>query len=157
MGDYRALRQYDLLVYNIGDNAGFHYHAVDAAMQTPGICIFHDLLIFGLFRGWLAQRGETDRIAAIIDELYGPGTYTPAKVAECQLTNAVTKHPMLEWLAPYALGAVAHGRHYLARLTDSCAGPVRHIPLAYDLPMAIGPMRVRHEGDPLRLITIGHV
>ena len=157
MSDFRTLRRYDLLVYNIGNHQGFHCHAVDAAMQNPGICIFHDLLIFSLFHGWLAQRGETGRTATIVDEIYGAGTYTPAKAAECQLTNAVTKHPMLEWLAPYALGAVAHGRHYLARLTDSCAGPVRHIPLAYDLPTAIGPVRVRREGDPLRLITIGHV
>jgi glycosyltransferase involved in cell wall biosynthesis len=157
MSDYHTLSRYDLLVYNIGDNASFHQYAVDAAMAIPGICIFHDLLIFNLFHGWMVARGQADRIGTIVDEIYGMGTYTPPQAAECRLTNAVTKYPMLEWLAPYALAAVAHGRHYLVQLTESCAGPVRHIPLAYDLPAAIRPMRARREGDLLRLITIGHI
>ena len=157
MSDYHALRKYDLLVYNIGDNVGFHQYAVDAAMAVPGICIFHDLLIFNLFQGWMAERGEADRIGIIVDEIYGTGAYAPSQSAGCRMASAVAKHPMLEWLAPYALGAVAHGRHYLARLMDSCAGPVRHIPLAYDLPTTIGPLRARGKDAALRLTTIGHV
>ena len=157
MSDYRALRHYDLLVYNIGNNGGFHHHAVDAIMQYPGICIFHDLLIFGLFDHWMVKKGQKNSIQSVVDAIYGVGTYARRKTNDCRLTNIVTNYPMLEWLAPYALGAVAHGRHYLARLTESCAGPVRHIPLAYDLPAVIGHLRARHKGDRLRLVTIGHI
>lgn len=157
MGTYRALRDYDLLVYNIGDNAGYHQHAVEAAMAVPGICIFHDLMIFSLFEQWLSQRGERAQIAIIVDALYGAGSYEPPKAGKFDLARVVARYPMLEWLAPYALGSVAHGRHYLDRLTQSCGGPVRHIPLAYDLPHAVPPPRIRHRSEPLRLTTIGHI
>lgn len=64
---------------------------------------------------------------------------------------------MLEWLAPYGLAAIAHGRHDVARLSGCCSGPVRHIPLAYDLPEAIAAPRRRSKGDTLRLATIGRI
>jgi glycosyltransferase involved in cell wall biosynthesis len=154
MNSYGALRDYDLLVYNIGDSIRLHYHAVAAAMQVPGICIFHDAVIFSLFHDWIADSGLR---ALAINEIYGPGTYTPPKPGENLLATAAANYPMLEWLAPFALAAIAHGRHYMSRLEASCAGPVRHIPLAYDLPEAIAPPRVRSRGDILRLATIGHV
>ena len=155
--DYGILREYDLLAYNIGDNIEYHHHAVDAAMRMPGICIFHDLLIINLFNGWMAARGQAHRTPAMIDEIYGPGTFSPRKASQCHMISAVEHYPMLEWLAPYGLAAIAHGRHYLARLSGCCAGPVRHIPLAYDLPEAIAPPRRRSKGDTLRLATIGHI
>jgi hypothetical protein len=114
--DYTALDQYDLLVYNIGDNADYHLHAVAALMQVPGVCIFHDLLLLNLFTGWMAENGQTDGIPAAIDEIYGAGSYSPPASGECYLTRAVNEFPMLEWLAPHALAAVAHGGHYLSRL-----------------------------------------
>jgi len=157
LNDYSNLRHYDLLVYNIGNHSGYHYHAVEALMRSPGICIFHDLLIFGLFHDWVKERGEANRIATFVDEIYGPGTYAGHNGSAGSLTYAVAKHPMLEWLAPYALGAVAHGRHYLARLTNSSTGPARHIPLAYDLPEGIGLPRPRGESEHLRLVTLGHI
>ncbi len=155
MTDYHWLRRYDLLVYNIGDQGKFHLYAADAALQIPGICIFHDLLIFHLFCGWMTARGETNRIAAAVDELYGSGTYPPAGLGPAYLTEAAKHFAMLEWLAPHAVAAVAHGRHYVPRLASSCAGPVRHIPLPYDLPEPIAPLRTRQASETLHLATIG--
>ncbi|MGF1619240.1 MAG: glycosyltransferase family 4 protein [Rhodomicrobiaceae bacterium] len=157
MRNYAALEAYDLLVYNIGDNADFHLHAVSALMQVPGVCIFHDLLILNLFTGWMAENNRTSGIPSAIDDIYGAGAYSPATPGACYLTRAVNDFPMLEWLAPRALAAVAHGRHYLSRLRESCPGPVRHIPLAYDLPAEIPPPSHRSQGDELRLTTIGHI
>lgn len=157
MSDFGQLRDYDLLVYNIGDNAILHQYAVDALLQSPGLCIFHDLLILNLFNGWIVARGEEHRTAQVIDGLYGPATYSSFDCQPGRLDEAAAKYPMLEWLAPRALAAVAHGRHYLSRLTACCAGPVRHIPLAYDLPENIPSMRMRDRNDILRLATIGHV
>jgi glycosyltransferase involved in cell wall biosynthesis len=154
MKDYGALRDYDLLVYNIGDTIRLHYHAAAAAMQVPGICIFHDAVIFNLFRDWIANPRQLE---PTINGIYGPRTYAPPQPDEHALVKAAADYPMLEWLAPFALAAVAHGRHYMGRLERSCAGPVRHIPLAYDLPETIAPLRARSKGDILRLATIGHV
>jgi glycosyltransferase involved in cell wall biosynthesis len=151
---YDALRSYDLLVCNIGNNAAYHHHAVAMAMQIPAICIFHDMAIFHLFSEWM---DHPPHIAAVIDGLYGPGTYAPPRAGQCHLTKVAMDFPMLEWLAPHALAAVAHGHHYMARLLNSCAGPVRHIPLAYDLPHGITPPRIRSKSDLLRLTTIGHI
>lgn len=154
MDGYDALQSYDLLVYNIGDSGRLHYHAVAAALQVPGICIFHDAVIFCLFDHCVADPHAQE---SAINGIYGPGTYTGPESGESILAMAAANHPMLEWLAPFALAAVAHGRHYMGRLEGSCAGPVRHIPLAYDLPEKIAPPRARGKGDILRLATIGHV
>jgi glycosyltransferase involved in cell wall biosynthesis len=154
--NYSSLRGYDLLVYNIGDHGKFHFHAVDAALQVPGICIFHDLLIFHLFEEWMARRGEAHLIPSVVDEIYGPGTF-PAASDPGFLAAAAEKFSMLEWLAPHALAAVAHGRHSLSRLAQCCAGPVRHIPLAYDLPQAIASSRRKQPQSALRLTTTGHI
>ena len=152
MRDYHALRKYDLVVYNIADDAELHSHAVDAAMRVPGICIFHDHSIVSLFNGWTTERGMTDQIPAMIEDIYGPGGQGDGEGGK-----AAADRPMLEWLTPYALGAVAHGRHYVPRLTASCAGPVRHIPPAYDLPETIPPLRQRSKTDPLTVTTTGAI
>jgi glycosyltransferase involved in cell wall biosynthesis len=104
----------------------------------------------------MAENNRTHDIPSAIDDIYGAGAYSPPASGACYLTRAVNDFPMLEWLAPRALGAVAHGRHYLSRLRESCPGPVRHIPLAYDLPADIPP-RHRSKDDELRLTTIGHI
>jgi glycosyltransferase involved in cell wall biosynthesis len=157
MRGYAALETYDLLVYNIGDNADFHLHAVSALMHVPGLCVFHDLLILNLFTCWMAENNRTHDIPSAIDDIYGAGTYSSPTPGACCLTRAANDFPMLEWLAPRTLAAVAHGRHYLSRLRESCPGPVRHIPLAYDLPAEIPPLRHRSHDDELRLTTIGHI
>lgn len=154
IGQYDTLRSYDLLVYNFGDTIRLHYYAVAAAMQVPGICVFHDAVIFNLFNDWISN---PRLLEPTINGIYGAGTYTRPRPDENRLARAAACYPMLEWLAPFALAAVAHGQHYMARLERSCAGPVRHIPLAYDLPENIAPPRARGKGDILRLTTIGHV
>jgi glycosyltransferase involved in cell wall biosynthesis len=154
MGSYRALRSYDLLVYNIGDAIHLHHHTVAAAMQIHGICIFHDAVIYNLFNGWAGDRAMVEQT---INGIYGPGTFRRLNSPEEDPAQAAANYPMLEWLAPFAVAAVAHSRHYTKRLEGCCSGPVRHIPLAYDLPEKIKPPRTRSESDILRLATIGHV
>jgi hypothetical protein len=155
MSDFGLLSGYDLLVYNIGDDVALHQHAVDALLRIPGLCIFHDRAILKLFTGWMAGRGEVERIAAIITSLYGSGVYTAAAGQSDELSQQSLGAPMLEWLAPCALAAVAHGFHALKRLEASCSGPVRCFPPAQDLPEAVPPLRNRSPEDKLRLTMIG--
>lgn len=156
MSDLSALLDYDLLVYNIGDNALLHQHAVDALLRFPGICIFHDFVIANLFRGWVAGRGEESRASVTFDRFDGHGAYSRF-AAPGRSSRQPGEYTMLEWLAPHALAAVAHGSHYRSQLEACCSGPVRHIPLAYDLPDEIAPPCRRNPEHRLRLATIGVV
>lgn len=117
ISDFTPLGDYDLLVYNIGNDASLHGHAVDALLRRPGLCIFHDLDLRNLFRDWASGPGRAQTIA-------GP------------LTPGATGHnpAMLEWLAPHALAAIAHQVDDLSRLTFCCPGPIRHLPFPSDKP-----------------------
>jgi glycosyltransferase involved in cell wall biosynthesis len=64
--------------------------------------------------------------------------------------------PMSEWVAARALGVISHGEWTLERLAAACPGPVRAVPLPYELPR----VPVEPVVDPagrFRLVTVGHM
>jgi hypothetical protein len=151
MSDYGPLSDYDLLVYNIGDDVALHQYAVDALLRIPGLCIFHDPAILNLFTGWMAGRREEDRIPAIMTSLYGPAVHSGVIGQSDEWGQQSPRPAMLEWLAPCALAAIAHSPRALKSLEASCSGPVRCLPPAQDLPRPIPPPRRRRPGERLRL------
>lgn len=158
LSSYNILNdKYDVVVYNFGNHDIYHHYAVDAAKYARGVCIFHDVHYLNLFWCWMHAKQRVAEIPSLLTEICGVDA--AAAVAQIQSGHVPGDHEkplMLEWLAPYANGAVAHGRHYLERLARSCPGPVRHIPLAYNLTGAIPPA-TSQDPSRLRLVTIGYV
>jgi hypothetical protein len=129
MGDFSQLADYDLLVYNFGDDASLHERAVDALMRRPGLCIFHDVDFRALFREWTAARDCPQAAPSPTDRL-------PCRDADSRHLNGSeasrdpSNNPLtLESLAGHALAAVAHEGDVLRRLQRCGPGPVRHIPV----------------------------
>jgi hypothetical protein len=129
MGDFSQLADYDLLVYNFGDDASLHERAVDGLMRRPGLCIFHDADFRDLFREWMAARDCPQAAPSSTDRL--PGRAAPWRhLTGSQASQNPSDTPLtLEWLAGHALAAVARERDVLHRLQGCCPGPVRHIPV----------------------------
>jgi glycosyltransferase involved in cell wall biosynthesis len=59
----RRVRAYDLGIYQLGNNAGFHGHIYRLAMASPGLIVLHDLALDGLLLR-LAKEGDPSALAA---------------------------------------------------------------------------------------------
>lgn len=65
---------------------------------------------------------------------------------------------MTEWICSQALSVIAHSRWGIRRVMESCPGPVKIVPLAYDAPGAGNVSDVENVAeDSFVLLTIGHV
>jgi glycosyltransferase involved in cell wall biosynthesis len=71
-------RDYDHIVYNLGNNFGFHEAVFEAYLTAPGVVVLHDRNMLGFFLGWLGlapQQASPDGVArflALMARHYGP-------------------------------------------------------------------------------------
>jgi glycosyltransferase involved in cell wall biosynthesis len=150
--------EFDLLVYNFGDNYPFHAGAIPLLTKFHGVVIFHDYVLLSLFRGaWKALGGKifTNRL---LDELYGAGAalrYQPDATGEVWYDYMSRHFPMTEWIGRLAYGAVAHSHFYAERLRRCCSGPTMVIPLAYDSLREYEPLAGWDQREKIVLLTFG--
>src|SRR5207247_289190 len=67
--------------------------------------------------------------------------------------------PMTEWVASMAQAVVTHSSWGIERVLASCPGPVRVVPLPYDVPHRAGhpQMPVSEAHKDFSILTVGHV
>lgn len=140
-------KEYDLLIYNIGDNYLFHGAALDRLPQCPGLLIAHDFFLHNLFSGWLTKDISPDRTHdRVISNLYGiDPTILKAKSGLLDLETIARLSPMVEWISQFSNGAIAHANFYADRLRMSCPGPVTVTPLAYQANHSVPPKKSENE------------
>lgn len=51
-------KEYDYLVYNIGNNPEFHDYIYETCLEHPGLVILHDLVLYYLFVGYYQKRNQ---------------------------------------------------------------------------------------------------
>jgi glycosyltransferase involved in cell wall biosynthesis len=149
---------YDLIVYNIGDHWGYHYGVLRLIERYTGVCIFHDFYLVDLFLGWSAIEIEKPLAHCIMASVYGEEIAKEfwAREGQPDFQEWASSHaPMTEWLARKSLAAVAHAPFYKQRLTDSSAGPVAVIPLAYNASANVP--GIRDKNGPVRILSVGVV
>ncbi|WP_157033855.1 glycosyltransferase family protein [Belnapia moabensis] len=123
---------FDIVVAHIGDHAGFH-GALPAAMQRVDMVgVFHDAFIANLAFGCLD--GDAAALRAVLRQSYGEDSWPVGQTFLHDTADVARRRPMLEWLAQRTIGAVAHAKHYAARLGRVCLGPTAVIPLAFTVP-----------------------
>ena len=132
---------FDVVVAHVGNNYGYHGALIPRLRDLGAVGIFHDAFLADLAAGWAYLPGGVGEQAlrCAVREAYGEDGWRadePFMIAATVLEVA-RRRPMLEWLAPHTVAAVAHADHYAARLRAACPGPVEVIPLAmefHDLP-----------------------
>ena len=153
-----AADAYDLIVYNIGDHYERHFGILRLIDRYPGLCIIHDSYLVNLFLGWSASGVKRALAHSVVSSLYGENLANQFwnRIGQPDFLEwSVAETPMTEWIARKGLAAVAHAPFYERRLTDSCAGPVSVVALAYD---ALGPFPViRDQTGFVRILTVGTV
>ena len=149
---------YDLIVYNVGDQLEYHFGVLRLIDHYTGVCIFHDFYLVDLFLGWFATEIEEPLAHFIVASIYGQEIAKEfwARIGQPDFQIWAASHvPMTEWVARKALAAVAHAPFYQQRLADSSAGPVKVIPLAYNAPANVLPIRAQN--GPVRILSVGVV
>ena len=154
-----AIQDADALVYQIGNNYRYHRGGVHWLDIAPGIVCLHDFLLAHLFAEW--AEGRHPDATRVLSDWYGEfaameffETASPEEFAEM----ASCRYPMTEWIGSMAHGVISHSRWGMARVAQSCPGPLRVVPLPYDAP-ACKPATATSfsSGKPFSILTVGHM
>jgi glycosyltransferase involved in cell wall biosynthesis len=76
----RTIAAYDLGIYQLGNNAGFHRQIYRLALKTPGLIVLHDLALDGLVLA-LAAEGDPAALAAAREAVWLRSQVTDPGVA----------------------------------------------------------------------------
>jgi glycosyltransferase involved in cell wall biosynthesis len=155
-------RSADAVIYHIGDNYDFHKGCVYWLANVPGIVCLHDFFLGHLFYGYAqANREQAERI---LERWYGEknaGRFFNFSDSETFIEFTRDNMPMTEWICSQADGVITHSRWGCDRVMNSCSGPVKVVPLAYDAPAPVSyPLADKHtdnDNTPLQILTIGHM
>lgn len=132
-------RNYDLVVYNLGDHYQYHYYTYLHQANVPGLSILHD---FSLHHALLqhcshnaSQHGE------YLDHIHAECGLTALQTYErlARENNlhqwwdmAIAQHPVYRWALRHTLGVVTHANFYRSQVDERIGAPTTTIPLAYD-------------------------
>src|SRR5690606_19915606 len=127
---------------------------------APGLVCLHDFFLGNLFNGW-AQISRESADQVLLD-WYGEheaNRYFSFSDVESFIEGTRHTTPMTEWICSQALAVIAHSHWGCDRVVASCPGPVRVVPLAYDLPLGetICGDEKTHRTAGLQLLTVGHI
>lgn len=151
----------DLILYQIGDNARYHWGCVEWLHRRPGVVCLHDYYVGHLFHGWATKHPAGAE--QILRHWYG------AQVAESFFELAPRPRfieltwkaaPLTEWICSMATGVITHSAWDIDRVRNACTGPVRVVPLAYDSGSVDDRAREPSDRDGegmLNILTVGYV
>ena len=146
----RCEQDFDVVVAHIGNNLGFHGALPARMREIEFVGIFHDAFFADLALGW--HHGDLVKLRELVGQLYGD-VWPAEEPYFCELGRLMRRRPMLEWLAQWAVGGVAHSGHYMDRLRRACRGPIAVIPLAFTTPNLPPPPL---PWDRLTIAVVGH-
>ena len=163
----RDLARYDMVVYNFGNHLPFHREIFLLSQRHAGLCILHDFSMHHFFAAFYLEELKSQRLyVSSMERFYGDEGARMAKegldgrgrgILE---SEEIGRFPLFEATIPNALGVVAHSEFFASRVRAAFPGPVRRIPLAYEIDR-ISPVPPRQglgiEDDRVLLITVGHV
>lgn len=134
--DMDALRNYDVVAYNIGDNYTFHREIFTVAKRFPGIIVLHDYVLHNFVPAYfnMALNSKMDYLAAL-DKHYGERGRRLANrilAGESIISSDETwEYPLFEEVIANAFGIVVHSDFMFERVNSVFPGPVRKIFLAH--------------------------
>lgn len=112
--DYDKLRQYDSIVYNLGNNPYFHIEMYNIFLKYPGVVILHDYVLYFLITGYYLEF-KHDRKQFIEEFYYNYGSNGISSVknilrkyeSPLQFRNP-ERYPLIKRLVENAVGIIVH-------------------------------------------------
>ncbi len=162
------LSEFDLIIYNFGDNLLYHLDIYEQAKKHRGIAILHDLIMHNFFRGYyLVDHNNVSEYIDSLNELYGE------KVAQRGLsyfnntngedkpfweTDEILKYTYLEKIYEIAEGIVTHSEYLLKRVQQDYNGPstLAYFPFEADV-FNGNDYPEEFKRNKINLLTVGNV
>lgn len=111
--DVARLREFDVVVYNCGNNPEFHTEIHRAYEQVPGMVVVHDKRMHGFFHDlWAVLGKDPARYAAMMRYYYGSeGERAAAQVLSGRAgVDSFAEFPLVEPLLWNSTGVIVHSR-----------------------------------------------
>ncbi|MCP4191242.1 MAG: glycosyltransferase family 4 protein [Planctomycetaceae bacterium] len=158
----KRLQEFDVVIYNLGDQFDYHAYSVYHQQRVPGITILHDYIIHnalngfclrtegqgGNYRGHLhAERGG--QALSLMDDRYASGKQDE------WWNQDIARFPLLRWAMAETLGTVTHANHYRSLVAEHIGCPTATIPLAYDAITQSAAPPQPNLGQRFTIVTIG--
>ena len=129
----RKLKDYDVVIYNMGNNIDFHYEIYEFYKRVKGIVILHDKVMHHFFVGHFLDRLRMPaEYINIMQHYYGTkgreiANRSLAKFPPVWETEDVAKYPLFEHLLWNTYGIVVHSRDLFDKVTRISPVPAKHI------------------------------
>ena len=134
------LREYDLIVYNMGDHGPNHSRLYEVSQRVPGVVILHDYVLHHFLVSYYAETGAWDRYSAVLRRRYGLEIHwdgTGWSGRDCDIIrkrdcDEVIGYPLFEEVLTGCVGVVTHAEFVREAVAGIGIYPVTKIPLAYN-------------------------
>lgn len=160
------LSEYDVVVYNIGDNAKYHSKIYEILLHYPGVIINHDVSLHNLMRCYyLTYKKNEEEFKELLISNYGremakelwrigsvPGEYAKLDFR---------KYSLSEQIGNYALGMIVHSEYHKKHIENFYKGKLAVITLLdmNDGLLELDPNIVfnGYSGNRTHILTVGNV
>jgi glycosyltransferase involved in cell wall biosynthesis/SAM-dependent methyltransferase len=159
----KTLRDYDALIYHMGNDHRYHAGILDVARAHPGVMVFHDFALQDFFLGLAQAQGRPEIYLEEVLTCHGPqATREAAEALERGSTPALlsrpTEFPLNCRLARAAEGIIVHSEWSRVRFASVAPNvPVAHI----NMPVKALPNSAKEKGsnngvaDPVQIANFG--
>lgn len=151
----KKLDEYDIILYNIGNNPEFHSEIYNTMLQYPGYLILHDYVIFFLVVGYyLNYRNNREELIKEFYLNYGiEGISAIKKILRSTLPPLQyphpEKYPLLRGVIKNALGIIVHSESTRQKIIDLGYEPSRIVKINHLIEYEI---QISHSNDQLNEI-----
>jgi len=162
----RKLQEYDVLVYNLGNNTEFHARIYDVFQQRPGVVILHDVVMMHFFAGYYWQHRQN--IPGFVREMtfsHGDkGAELAQKVVDQDLPSDFWSSPVLleynlvKSTLNGAYGVVVHSEFARKTIEPISTAPMTKIDFPTpNVAQYNSSAAAAESGGRIRLLSHGHV
>ena len=131
--------EFDLIIYQLGDEAHIHGYMFDALRRYPGLIFLHDLVLHHAIVELTLNRGDPDAYLAEMRYSYGDeGEQLARRVMAGEGEEIFTRYPLVERVLDSSLGVVGYNGYMCNKIRELRPDmPVRYIPYHSYLPPGI--------------------
>jgi len=161
----RLLHEYDVIVYNLGDQIHYHRHIFEISQRVRGIIILHDYVMHHFFAAYYDIHHAWDKYAEVMRRWYNadlrlsPTGWT-GDTWRVWERDEVIQYPLYQEAIVNCNGVITHADFVRDAVDRVASAPVTRIHLAYSTDCT-SPVLSRRQlqvpEDSVLVVTTGHV
>ena len=152
------LSEYDIIVYNIGDNPVFHECIYDVLQIKKGIIIIHDASLMGFFYGYYHNcKNNSDAFNALYEKLYNESAnYATSRY----LSSDGIKYGFMEEITKFCSGIIVHSDFHSSVVNNVYNGPLTRIYFPFSqeyISNSSSEDKPIKDASKINLLTVGNI